>query len=84
MVLPGGPVTLSVAEIDELNRKLSTMRHDINNHLTLVVAAVELLRQDTANAPRLLGALSEQPNRISDAVKKFSHAFEHSLGIRRK
>lgn len=60
------------------------MRHDINNYLTLVVAAVELLRQDSSNAPRLVGALAEQPNRISEAVKNFSHAFEHTLGIQRK
>ena len=31
------PVSLSAEQIDELNRKLSTMRHDINNNLSLIV-----------------------------------------------
>jgi len=44
MALPTKPVTLSVAELQELNRKLSDMRHDINNHLSLMVAALELVR----------------------------------------
>ena len=44
MALPTGPVTLTVGELLELNRKLSDMRHDINNHLSLMVAALELIR----------------------------------------
>jgi hypothetical protein len=44
MALPTGPVTLTVGELEELNRKLSDMRHDINNHLSLMVAALELIR----------------------------------------
>jgi hypothetical protein len=41
MALPSQPVTLDVAQLDELNRKLSEMRHDINNTLSLIMAAVE-------------------------------------------
>lgn len=44
MALPTEPVTLTVGELQELNRKLSDMRHDINNHLSLMVAALELVR----------------------------------------
>jgi hypothetical protein len=44
MAFPTEPVTLSVGELQELNRKLSDMRHDINNHLSLMVAALELIR----------------------------------------
>ena len=44
MALPNGPVTLKVEELDQLNRKLSDMRHDVNNHLSLMVAALELIR----------------------------------------
>ena len=44
MPLPSGPITLTVKQVDELNRKLSDMRHDINNHLSLIVAALELIR----------------------------------------
>jgi len=44
MAFPTEPVTLTVGEVQELNRKLSDMRHDINNHLSLMVAALELIR----------------------------------------
>jgi hypothetical protein len=44
MAFPTEPVTLSVGQLQELNRKLSDMRHDINNHLSLMVAALELIR----------------------------------------
>jgi len=44
MAFPTEPVTLTVGELQELNRKLSDMRHDINNHLSLMVAALELIR----------------------------------------
>lgn len=47
MALPGEPITLSVKELEQLNRKLSDMRHDINNHLSLMVAALELIRYRT-------------------------------------
>jgi hypothetical protein len=84
MVRPSEPVTLNPDEIEELNQKLSSMRHDINNYLTLVVAAVELTRQNPSNATRMLSALADQPGRISDAVKKFSLEFERAMGIKRK
>ena len=38
MLLPAQPVTLTPEQIAELNKKLSTMRHDINNSLALVLA----------------------------------------------
>jgi hypothetical protein len=44
MALPTEPVTLTVGELQELSRKLSDMRHDINNHLSLMVASLELVR----------------------------------------
>ena len=45
MPLPNQPVTLNVEQIGELNRKLSTLRHDVNNGLALVVAAAEIIRR---------------------------------------
>ena len=53
MGLPSQPVTLTVAQIDELNRKLSTMRHDVNNNLSLIMAALELMRYKPETAPRM-------------------------------
>src|ERR1043166_2110887 len=34
MKLPGQPVSLTPEQINELNEKLSTVRHDINNNLS--------------------------------------------------
>src|SRR5512144_382978 len=44
MGLPSQPVTLTVEQLDQLNRKLANMRHDINNTLSLIMAAVELIK----------------------------------------
>jgi uncharacterized protein YbaP (TraB family) len=83
MSLPSEPATLTVAEIEELNKQLSTMRHDINNHLSLIMAAVELVRRKPEALERMTGTLIEQPARITEAMMKFSATFERTLGIKR-
>ena len=57
MGLPSQPVTLTVEQLAELNRSLSNMRHDINNHLSLIMAAVELIRHKPQMAERMLTTL---------------------------
>ena len=81
MGLPSQPVTLSIEQLDELNKKLSTMRHDINNHLSLIMAAVELLRHKPQLAERMMATLVEQPPRVTEAINKFSGEFERTMGI---
>ena len=83
MPLPSQPVTLTVEQIAALNEKLSTMRHDINNHLSLIVAAVELIRHKPSTADRMMTTLGEQPPRISESLSTFSREFERSFGITR-
>ena len=83
MGLPTQPVTLTVAQIDELNRKLSTMRHDVNNNLSLIMAALELMRYKPETAPRMLQTLAEQPPKITKTVGPFSVEFEKILTITR-
>lgn len=77
------PVALDVAHVEELNKQLSTMRHDINNHLSLMMAAVELIRRKPEAAERMANTLIEQPNKIVESMKKFSTQFENALGIKR-
>ena len=74
---------MTVAQLDELNRHLSHMRHDINNYLSLIVAAAELIRHKPQMADRMMATLSEQPAKIAESVTKFSHEFERALGITR-
>lgn len=83
MGLPNQPVTLSVEQIAELNRKLSIMRHDINNNLSLILAAVELARYKPETAERMMATLSEQPPRITAKLSEFSAEFEQAVGITR-
>jgi hypothetical protein len=51
MATPPTPATLTAEQVIELNKKLSHMRHEINNQLAMVVAALELLRF-RSNRPR--------------------------------
>lgn len=83
MTLPDQPVTLSVEQIAELNQALSKMRHDINNYLSLVMAATELIRTKPEMLARMGAALSEQPARVEAAVRAFSAQFESTFGIKR-
>ena len=82
MALPTGPATLTAGEIEELNKQLSTMRHDINNHLSLILAAVELTRRKPEALERMCNTLLEQPARITEAMTKFSALFESAFGIK--
>jgi hypothetical protein len=84
MPLPSQPVTLNVEQIAELNRHLSSMRHDVNNQLSLIVAALELIRHKPDTAERMIATLGEQPPRISESLSKFTTQFEHALGITRR
>jgi len=81
MAMPQSPVTLTPEQITELNEKLATTRHDINNHLSLIVAAVELLRRKPELAPRMIESISQQPDKIIAQMRGFSNEFEKSLGI---
>jgi len=83
MPLPSQPVTLTVEQIAALNDKLSSMRHDINNQLSLIVAAVELIRHKPNTAERMMATLVEQPPRVSESLSKFSSEFERTFGITR-
>ena len=81
MGLPTTPVTLSVEDVEQLNRKLSTMRHDINNHLSLIVAATELIKLKPEMAARMCATLAEQPPKMTTELNKFSAEFEKALAI---
>ena len=58
------------------------MRHDINNHLSLMMAAVELVRRKPEAAERMATTLTEQPAKIAQSMKTFSAEFEKTFRIR--
>ena len=82
MALPTEPVTLTVAQISELARKLSGFRHDVNNKLSLIAASTELIRRRPENTERLLNSLGEQPKKISEMIAQFSTELEIALHIK--
>ena len=84
MGLPESPAVLSPEQIADLNRKLAHMRHEINNQLSLVVAALELVRFRPEMRDRMLNTLGEQPPKIMAEIAKFSSDFEQALKITRE
>jgi hypothetical protein len=83
MRMPEHPVSLSPAEIEELNHKLSHMRHDINNYLTLMVAAAELIRRDPGSLEKRVTTILDQVPRATTTLAQFSAEFEKTFGIKK-
>jgi len=83
MGLPTEPVTLTPAQIEALNKKLAEMRHNVNNCLSLIVAAAELVRRRPDMLPRMLETIAQQPEKIITEVRQFSDEFEKTLTITR-
>ncbi len=84
MGLPPQPVTLTPAQVDELSRKLGDVRHNINNHLALIVAAVELIRRKPDLSPKFIESIALQPDKVIQELKVFTEDFEKQLGITRE
>ncbi len=78
---PSQPVCLNIEQIQELNQKFSTLRHDVNNHLSLIMAATELIRHKPELTDRMMQTLCEQPPKISAALAKFTADFERAFGL---
>ena len=83
MSVPTAPITITPEQLKQLNEHLSHMRHEINNQLSLVVAALELMRFKPDLRDRMLEPLGQQPPRITAEVAKFSAEFERAFGITR-
>lgn len=82
MAAPEQPVTLDVAQIEELARHFSSFRHDVNGCLSLIVAATELIRYNPDVIKRMAGTLVDQPPRIAGKVREFVMECERTLGLR--
>jgi hypothetical protein len=83
MAEPREPVTLTPEQLNELKQHLSHMRHEINNQLSLIVAALELVRFKPEMRERMLTTMGQQPPKIMAEVMKFSDEFERIFGITR-
>src|SRR6266700_2153539 len=83
MGLPSQSVTISAEELGELNRKLSSMCHDVRNSLSVIAAAADLMRHKPDLAERMVEKLSEHPGRITNCMDQFRADFEKAFGISR-
>jgi hypothetical protein len=75
MATSNDAVTLTREQVEELNRSLSHLRHNVNNHLSLIVAAAELVRRKPDMAVRMMTNLVEQPQKIVEEIRRFSDDF---------
>ena len=83
MAQPTKPVALSMEQIGELNQKLSTLRHDLNNSLSLIAATVALIRRQPTVTEQMWNTLAEQPRKIGESFSQFSRDLEAALHITR-
>jgi hypothetical protein len=81
MGLPYKPVSLSAEQVGKLNDQLSTMRHQINNHLTVMSLVAEQALGASDAAPQRISTLLKQVPEVTELLKTFSAEFERTLGI---
>lgn len=74
-------IQLTADDVRMLNRHLSKVRHDINNDLSLLVAAAEMLHRKPELAEKYMQTLLNQPEKISNKITEFSRLFEAALKI---
>lgn len=84
MGTPKEPVMLTGAQVEELARLLSHLRHNVNNHLSLIVAAIELIKRKPELAPKMMASMNDQPQKIVEEIRKFSDEFNRAFGIVRE
>lgn len=73
------PLTLTQEQVSELTDKLRVARHNINNSLSLIIAAAELVKLKPDAASRLVDQILEQPDRILLELTQFGKGFDASL-----
>lgn len=83
MESPGQTVTLTAAQIAELNQQLGNFRHDVNNYLALIMAGLEVVKHKPHLAERMMATVTEQPPKIANAIAKFSDQLDKALGMQR-
>ncbi len=81
MAVPTERVTLEPTQITALLKELATTRHDINNALSLISAASELIRMNPDLVPRMTATLNDQPGKIGASLQRFSTTLEQSLSV---
>jgi hypothetical protein len=83
MGVPNVPLNVTAEQVGELNKKLSHMRHEVNNQLALAVAALELVRYRPELRDKMFDTVGQQTPKITAEIAKFTAEFEQFFGITR-
>jgi N-acetylmuramic acid 6-phosphate (MurNAc-6-P) etherase len=83
MVLPTHTITLTSEQVQALHQSLEDMRHSINNQLSVVVAAVDVVTKTPGIDGRIILLLEGHSGKIAEEVSSFFVEFERALGITR-
>ena len=81
MALPSQSFNLTPEQVEALNKRLSSLRHDINGDLALIVASAELIKLSPASIPQRVKTLLEQPDKIRKKMDEFSADLERIFGV---
>ena len=69
-----------MSQIEQLNRAAGAdLRHDVNNHLSLMMAAIEVIRRKPEAAERMVATFQQQPHKITEALRQFSNGIRKRL-----
>jgi hypothetical protein len=77
---PIAPTILTEEQAQDLKHKLGRTRHEVNNQLSLMVAAVEMMRLRPELQERMLDTLTQQPTKIQEELARFSDELDRALG----
>jgi|KBSSwiStaDraftv2_1062776.scaffolds.fasta_scaffold3451031_1 hypothetical protein len=78
---PTGPVQLGVEDVRAIDKEMADTRHDVNNYLAVLSAALEMIRFRPEQAERFLASAMEQPTRITTRLRQCSDFLGTKLAI---
>ena len=69
-------MTLSEEQSAELFKLLSNCRHNVNNNLSLIISAAELLQLKPDTAERMARTIIDQTKKITEEITSYSGSVE--------
>jgi hypothetical protein len=72
---------LTPQQLSELNQRLSCLCHNVNNHLSLIMAATDLIQRKPEATDRALEAMRVPPEEIARELRCFCSDLEQILGL---
>ena len=77
---PNQPVAFTPDQMEKMIARISQVRHNVNNHLTLIIGAAELIRRKPDMIERMTATLIDQARKIEEELKQLSAEFKRDPG----